>query len=59
MLNIFSCAFWPSICLWRNLFRFFAHSLIGLFFVGDGGGVFVCLFVFDTELYEIIVYFGD
>ena len=31
-LSIFSYAYWPSVCpLWRCLFRFLAHFLIGLF----------------------------
>ena len=33
MLSIFSCVFWPSVCLlWRNVcLGLFAHFLIGLF----------------------------
>ena len=50
MLNIFSCAFFPSVCFCfcfcfeKCLFRS-AHCLIGLFF--------------DIELHELFKYFGD
>ena len=49
MLNIFSCAFFPSVCIFffffeKCLFRS-AHILIGLF-------------VFDIKLNELFKYFG-
>ena len=33
MLSIFTCAYWPFVCLWRNVFSgpFLAHFLSGLF----------------------------
>ena len=32
MLNIFSCACWPSVCLlWNNFFRSSVHFLMGFF----------------------------
>ena len=48
MLSMFSCAYWPSICLlWRNVYL----SLLPLF------DWIVWFYVF--ELYEFLVYFGD
>ena len=48
MLSIFLCAFWPSVCLlWRNVYLDLLAFLIGLFGV------------FDIELYEMFLYFGD
>ena len=44
MLSLFSCAFWPPVCLlWRNMFQSSARSLIDLF-------------VFYIELYELFIY---
>ena len=49
MLNIFSCAFWPSVCLpWRDV----CLSIHPFF------DWIVCSF-FDIELHELFVYFGD
>ena len=48
MLSIFSCVCWPSVCLlWRNV----CLGLLPIFCLG-------CL-VFDIELHERLVYFGD
>ena len=46
-MSIFSCAFWPSVCLlWRNVYlNLLPVLLIGLFL--------------DIELHELFVYFGD
>ena len=47
-LNIFSCAFWPSVyLLWRNIYL----AVLPIFWLG-------CLF-FYIELHELFVYFGD
>ena len=46
--SIFSCAYWPSVCLfWRNV----CFDLLPIFLLG-------CFF-FYIELYELYVYFGD
>ena len=46
MLSIFSCDYWPSVSSLKIcLFRSFAHFLDYLGY-------------FDTELYELFVYFG-
>ena len=46
MLSIFSCAWWPSVCLlWRNVYLY----LLPIFQLG-------CLFL-DIELYELFVCF--
>ena len=42
----FSCAFWPSVCLWENV----GLDLLPIFWFG-------CLF--DIELHELFMYFGD
>ena len=48
MLSIFSCAYWPSVCLlWRNVYL----ELLLIFQLG-------CLF-FVIELYKLFVYFGN
>ena len=46
-MSIFSCAFWPSVCLlWRNVYlNLLPVLLIGLFL--------------DIELHALFVYFGD
>ena len=49
MMSNFSCASWPSVCLfWRNIYLGFLH----IFWLN-------CLFVFVVELYELFVYFGN
>ena len=46
-LYIFSCAYWPSVCLlWRNV----CLELLSIFWLG-------CLGVFYIELYELFLYF--
>ena len=50
MLSMFSCASWPSVCLWliwRHVYRSSTYFLIGLF-----------VFVFVVELYELFVHLG-
>ena len=47
MLRIFSCACWPSVCLWRKVYS----GLLPIFQLG-------CL-VFLLDLYELFVYFGN
>ena len=50
MLGIFSCDFWPSVCLlWRNM-----YFDLPIFW----SGCFV-LFFFDVELHELFVCIGD
>ena len=46
MLSIFSCACWPSACLWKNAYS----GLLPIF------NQVVCFF--DIELYELFIYFG-
>ena len=47
MRSIFSCVYWPPICLlWRNVHI----DLLPIFLIG---------LVFDIELYESFVYFGN
>jgi len=44
MLRIFSCVYWPSVCLvWENIF--------------SGLAIFKFFFFFDIEFYELLVYF--
>ena len=50
MLNIFSCAYWPPVCLLWKKSKSLAHFLIGLL-----GFVFVLVFFFYIELYELFV----
>ena len=48
MLGIFSCVYWPSVCLlWRDVYL----SLLPIF------DWVVCFS--DIELYELLIYFGD
>ena len=49
MLGIFSCEFWPSVCLlWRNIYFDLPNFLLG------------CLVLFfDVKLHELFVYTGD
>ena len=47
MLSIFSCAFWPSVCLvWRNVYL----GLLTSFWLG---------YFFVVELHELFMYFGN
>ena len=43
MLNIFSCACWPSLCLWEDVLVLCS---------------FLILFILGIKLYEFFVYFG-
>ena len=47
MMSIFSCTYWPFICLWRNV----CLGLLPIFY-------WVVLF-FVIEIYELILYFGN
>ena len=48
MLSIFSCVFWPSVCLlWGNIYL----DLLSIF---DW-----IVYFFDIELHEVFVCFGD
>ena len=48
MLSIFSCAFWPSVCLlWRNVYLYLPSFQLG------------CLFFLIVEFCELFVYIGD
>ena len=48
MLTIFSCVYWPSVCLlWRN-------ACLGLLPMFDWAVCFP-----DIELHELLIYFGD
>ena len=46
MLNIFSCAFWPSVCLlWRNVYL----SLLPIFWLG-------CLFFWYWVVWAVFIF---
>ena len=47
VLSIFSCSFWPSVYLWRNVYL----DLLPIFFYWV-----VCFF--DIEVHELFIYFG-
>ena len=50
MLNIFSCAYWPSVCLpWKNVY--FTHFFTGFFFVRE---LYDCLYILDVNPLLII-----
>ena len=55
VLSIFSCAYWPPVCLpWRMFLWVFCPFF---FFFFDW---IVCLFIyFDIELHEVFLNFGD